>query len=65
MKLRPDGKPAAILKDLLSKEGEGLVIPTSARLRLLNLGYIRHLGGWMCRLTPDGLTAARALQASS
>ena len=63
--LRPDGMPASALKDLLSKGGDGLVMTTSARLRLLNLGYIRHLGGWMCRLTPDGLTAARALQASS
>lgn len=65
MKLRSDGMPATALKELLSKGGDGLVIHTSARLRLINLGYIRHLGGWMCRLTPDGVAAARVLQVSS
>ena len=63
--MRPNGAPAKALLDLLSKQGEGLVKHDSARRRLLHLGYIRDLGGWMCRLTLEGIVVARALKASA
>ena len=67
--LRPGCAPARLLLELWARQAlgfrESLTVPSPARSRLQELGYVNHLGGWMCRLTPAGRAAAHALDAGS